>query len=303
MGPPVTPMISVVIPVYNRSHTLKRALESLNKQSYRAFEVIVCDDGSTDDIQAAIDAASVISPLQYVRIPNSGGPARPRNRAVELARCEWIALLDSDDWWDEDRLELISRELTEGVDLIYHRLRVIQAVAVTGKVKRRHYIGEAMRGEPLRHMALWGNPIPNSSVVVRKQALLDIGGFCESPPTIEDFDAWLRLACVGGRFRFVNKVLGTYWVGGDGISAFNQAQIDLLDALFLRHFQSFDLAYRQQAQACHDYRLGAMYLQLGENLVAAHQHLMKARTLPTIALRAKRFLKLCHLRVLKTGVM
>lgn len=291
----MTPLISVVIPVYNRGAAFRRALESLNQQTYRAFEVIVCDDGSIEDIPAAIAASNVVAPLRYLRIPNSGGPARPRNRAVEVAQCEWIALLDSDDCWDANRLEIISSELQGNVDLIYHRLRVKHASADTVKAEKRSHIGEALQVHPLRHLALWGNPIPNSSVVVRKQTLLNVGGFCESPPTIEDFDAWLRIAEAGGQFKFLNSVLGTYWVGGDGISTFNQAQIDLLDALFLRHVQCFDDAYRQQAWACHNYRIGAMYLQLGENLPAAHRHLIQARSLPTASLRAKRFVKLCQL--------
>ena len=82
----MTPQISVVIPVYNRSWELRRALESLARQTTKNFEVVVCDDGSAEDIRAVVTTFEHQLDVQYQRIENSGGPARPRNVAIGLAR-------------------------------------------------------------------------------------------------------------------------------------------------------------------------------------------------------------------------
>lgn len=99
--------ISVVIPVFNRSWQLRRALESLQGQSFKDFEVIVCDDGSTEDISGLIKGFEGVLKILLVQIPNWGGPAKPRNEGLKLATSEWVAFLDSDDWWDSNRLDMV----------------------------------------------------------------------------------------------------------------------------------------------------------------------------------------------------
>lgn len=286
------PLVSVVIPVFNRSAELRRALESLARQTNKAFEVVVCDDGSTEDISAVLSPFKELLSIQYLRISNSGGPARPRNAAVASAQGEWIALMDSDDWWDDNRMETVVAQLGPEADLVYHRLRVASANGLTRTIEKRPVIGEPLVGSPLKHMALWGNPIPNSSVTVRRSNLLEIGGFSEQPDVVEDFDGWMRLAEAGARFGFINEVLGTYWVGSDGISAFSERQIAQEKVLFERHIQHFDVSYRVQAQACYYYRMGAMQLQLGRDIDVAYKYLLQAHHLPTLTLRMKRWLKL-----------
>ena len=100
-----TPLdLTVVIPTYNRSHELVRALDSLVAQTDTGFEVIVCDDGSTEDIASAIQGFHGRLRLRLMRIDNSGGPARPRNVATQAATTRWISYLDSDDWWYPSRM-------------------------------------------------------------------------------------------------------------------------------------------------------------------------------------------------------
>ena len=231
-----------------------------------------------------------------LRISNSGGPARPRNTAIAAAKGEWLALLDSDDWWDDSRLEAVRSQLSESIDLLYHPLRVVRGPGAVKSPERRRVLGEPMQGDALQHMALWGNPIPNSAVTVRRSSLLQVGGFSEEASVVEDFDAWMRLAEAGARFSYLPKILGTYWLGGDGISAFSQRQIEQEEELFRRHLHFFDTAYRDQARACHHYRMGSMLLQLGSEPESAYGHLARATALPTFALRLKRLLKLAQAR-------
>lgn len=290
----MTPRISVVIPVYNRSRELHRALESLACQTVRDFEVVVCDDGSTEDIRAVLAPFEGRFDVRYQRIENSGGPARPRNVAIGMARGEWIAFLDSDDWWDDKRLAVVGVELGADVDLLYHSLRVVTAIGLTRTLERRAVIGDPLQGPGLRHLALFGNPVPNSAAVVRRSLLMQIGGICEdrSIVAVEDFDTWLRLLESGARIRFLDQVLGSYWIGEDGISTFSRRQIDRQVALFERHLPRFSAELRVEAEACHNYSIGAQLLQLGGSHNLARQYLMQARNLPSLSMRLKRLMKL-----------
>lgn len=288
------PRISVVIPVYNRSWELRRALESLARQTERNFEIVVCDDGSTEDIRAVLEPFESQIEVRYQRIENSGGPARPRNVAINLARGEWIAFLDSDDWWDDDRMEVVGAELGDDVDILYHSLRVVSAAGLTRTLERRPVIGEPLQGDALRHLALFGNPVPNSAAVVRRSLLMKIGGICEDRAivAVEDFDTWLRLVEARAQMRFLDQVLGSYWIGEDGISAFSRRQIDRQIALFERHAPRFSPDLRCLAEACHNYAIGSLLLQLGGNHQQAREYLLRARALPSFEMRVKRWLKL-----------
>lgn len=290
----MTPLISVVIPVYNRSWELQRALKSLACQTMRDFEVIVCDDGSVEDICAVLAPFESLIDVSYLRIENSGGPARPRNMAIEKARGEWIAFLDSDDWWDDERLAFVKAELSNDLDLLYHSLRVVTAEGLAHTQERRTIIGDPLRGNSLRHLALFGNPVPNSAAVVRRSLLIQIGGICEERTivAVEDYDTWLRLLEAGARMRFLDQVLGSYWIGEDGISAFSRHQIDRQIALFARHLNKFSPELRIEAEAAHNYTVGSMLLQLGGDNKQARNYLMRANKLPTLIMRIKRYIKL-----------
>ena len=111
------PLVSVVIPVFNRAWQLQRALSSLQDQTYKNFEVIVSDDGSTEDIAAVVEEFRGTLNICLLKAENFGGPARPRNLGIQNAKGNWIAFLDCDDYWYKNKLELQSKGL-EGKDYI-----------------------------------------------------------------------------------------------------------------------------------------------------------------------------------------
>jgi glycosyltransferase involved in cell wall biosynthesis len=290
-------MISVVIPVYNRTWQLRRAMQSLVEQTTRQFEVIICDDGSIEDVASIVAEFDSTLPVVFLRIENSGGPARPRNMAVARARGEWISFLDSDDWWDSLRMEVVLTALNDDVDLLYHSLRL---VGKDGKSIRRgmsRTVGFPIKGEPLRYMALFGNPIPASSAVVRRSMLERIGGMCEDPNLVafEDFDAWLRLAESGARIHYLDATLGSYWIGDDAISAMSIKQIHRQLALFERHLPHFG-SFKREAIARQNYTLGSMWSRVKGHSDVACDHLLRAKGLPTLVMRINRLLKYTKLR-------
>jgi len=281
------PLISVIIPVFNRTWELRRALDSLVAQTFQEFEVIVCDDGSSVDISGIIDLYQQTLSIQLIRMNNTGGAAIPRNKGVELSRGEWIAFLDSDDWWDYSRLEKIVPYLTNEIDLIHHPLRVVKSPVLKKSREKRKFIGAPFIFDPLKHMTILGNPIACSSVLLRRDKYLQLGGM-SSEVAMEDFDCWLRFAENDAHFYFLNECLGNYWVGADAISTISPKQIDGQKILFERHCHFFKEEYLPQAHARQHFVLGMLYWRLGGHIKQSLEHLRLAHPLPTWGLKSKR---------------
>lgn len=282
-------LISIIIPVYNRGWQLQRALDSLVRQTDADFEVIVCDDGSREDIRAVVEPYQRNLNLQYCRIDNSGGPARPRNVAASRASGVWLSFLDSDDWWDDDRIAVVKAALNDGADLLYHQLRVVCAEGLKNPRERRKVIGDPLRGDALRHMFLFGNPIPNSATLLRRSWFEKIGGMSEdkSLVALEDFDAWLRVAEAGGCVRFLDRALGSYWVGEDAISAVSPALVQRNVALYERHSVHIPDAIRECTVAANNYRIGSLLLRSGKSSVDAREYFQAWWRLPVIGMKAR----------------
>jgi glycosyltransferase involved in cell wall biosynthesis len=211
------PLFSVVIPTYNRALKLKRAIESVLSQSYENFEILVMDDGSTDDTASTV--ALFRDPrITYKWDQNFGGPAKPRNRGIAIAKGDWICFLDADDWWTTDKLQTCLDCIHDKVDLLYHDLEI-----VTDKpslFSRKIIKSWQVKNPVLIDLLMKGNAIVNSSVVVRKSLLEKIGGVDESRDMIasEDYNTWLRIAQVTDRFVYVPRRLGFYLQHAQNIS-------------------------------------------------------------------------------------
>ncbi len=263
---PNQPSITVIIPTYNRREQLRRALYCLSCQTDSDFDVFVCDDGSSEDIQSVIDEFSNKLAIAWKRIPNSGGPARPRNIGLANAQGTWVSFLDSDDWWLPSRMKTIKQHLGKDVDVIYHSLSVTRSPTANHVGPNSAIIGQPLRcADPLNHMLRFGNPLPTSATIVRTSLMLEICGFDESGELafVEDFDAWLRLATKGARFRYVQDVLGFYWVGEDNNSALTKRHYEHQCKLFERHLSLLPLPYLRRARSNFNYLLGRYEMLLG----------------------------------------
>ena len=287
------PLITVVIPVFNRAWQLQRALSSLQAQTYSHFEVIVSDDGSTENIAAVVQEFAVTLNIRLLKAENFGGPARPRNLGVQNAHGDWIAFLDSDDWWDEDRLEKVVPHLSGDIDVLYHPLRTSKDDAIKKSREKRQHIGDPIIGDALEYFALRGNPIPTSAALVRLSAFKSVSGMSEERGliSVEDFDCWMSLAAKKCHFFFLNECLGNYWIGSDAISAVSLKQLEAQKLLYHRHCNSFNSAYSMAAESRKNYVLGLLHLRLGDAKSAIGE-LKEATSLPTIGLRAKRLVAL-----------
>jgi glycosyltransferase involved in cell wall biosynthesis len=178
--------ISVVIPSYNRAHTLQRALLSVLGQTSAADEIIVVDDGSTDHSAMLIQQYPTVKLIQQ---PNKGVSAA-RNTGIRAATSEWIALLDSDDEWLTDKLSQIRQAQQDHPNIkLFHsnEIWIRNGVRVNPMNKHNKYGGDIFQ------YCLPLCVISPSAVVLHRSLFDECGLFNENLPACEDYDLWLRI--------------------------------------------------------------------------------------------------------------
>jgi hypothetical protein len=189
------PRISVILPTYNRAPYLPEAIESVLGQSWRDFELIVVDDGSTDETREVVRAYS--GKIRYLRRAN-GGPAAARNAGLRVARGELIAFLDSDDVFFPWRLGCHVKAFDEfpGAGLAWSRSTFFRGRWRPGRGGGRD--GERVRTkleDIFEDLLLWRKEgMLINGVTLRASCLERSGYFDESLPLAEDYDLWLRVA-------------------------------------------------------------------------------------------------------------
>lgn len=169
--------VSAVIPAYNAEHCVAEAIQSVLDQTYEVSEIIVVDDGSSDH---TAEVAAGFSRTRVIQQPNQG-PGAARNSGINAASGEWIAFLDSDDLWVPRKTEIQLGYVTPDAGVIH-----------------------ANQFDPIYFGNLWHRQahVTPSGALVRKQALLDVGGFEETRAIIgvEDLNVWLKIALTNWRF-------------------------------------------------------------------------------------------------------
>jgi glycosyltransferase involved in cell wall biosynthesis len=204
------PPVSVVIPAYNRAATIAAAIESVLRQTYSDFELVVVDDGSTDGTLAAAEA--VRDPrVRLVAAPRNLGAAGARNLGVEEARGAWVAFQDSDDEWLPRKLEKQMARLAGGAHLgAYCGLLTLGGLEDRpGERIRLRYVPDPSvvpADGSILPALLRGNAVSTQTLVVRRDLFRELGGFDAGTTPIEDWDFVLRLAA-RGPVAFVDEPL------------------------------------------------------------------------------------------------
>lgn len=179
--------VSIIIPTFNRYKLLQRALNSILKQSYLDYEIIVIDDGSTD--KTAEILTELFPQIRYVYQDNKG-VSSARNKGLELAKGEWIAFLDSDDEWLPEKLTLQLGLIKSTPDYkVCHteELWIRNGTRVNQMNKHKKFGGWIFpQCLPLCVMS-------PSSIVIHQSVFETVGNFDTSLPACEDYDLWLRI--------------------------------------------------------------------------------------------------------------
>lgn len=204
-------MVSIIIPTYNRANLLPRAIESVVKQTYPSWELLIIDDGSTDKTEDVLQKY-LSSKIRYIKCPHSGLPAIARNVGIREAEGEWIAFLDSDDMWLTEKLEKQMQVIRnkQGVSLVC--TNVYREIGETGSERMEEYISSPDREAGIYfEKLLVQNFVVTSTVLVRRDCLLEMGGFSQSPDFLvgEDYDLWLRLS-MSYKIEYLSQPLAIY---------------------------------------------------------------------------------------------
>ena len=211
------PAVSVIMPTFNVERYIAAALESVLAQTWRDFEVLAIDDGSTDGTARVVEAFAAGDARIRVLHKANGGISSARNMGLRDAAGEFIALLDGDDAWDP--------EFLESQMAILHAHPEIDLVTGNARNLGGHRDGQPARPWPDHrpHPDLLGMIADEEAVfimcVFRRRVYEQIGGFDESLRTNEDYDYWLRAAAAGFRFYRNARPLGSYRRRNDSLSA------------------------------------------------------------------------------------
>jgi len=192
------PALSIVIPVYNRANSISAAIASVFDQDFDDFELLIADDGSTDDLAAALAAFSDRR-LQWLRSERNQGAAAARNRGIAAAQGHMVALLDSDDEWLPQRLAARVRFLEDQPEDVPVTIGpTLRHDLATGRTTPR---GVAP-GDDIRRVLTGCDLNPGSTLLARRAAFDAVGPFDEALARLEDWDWFLRyFPSTGGRLR------------------------------------------------------------------------------------------------------
>ena len=229
----VTTLVSIVLPTYNRGYCIARTIDSVVSQTYKYWELIIVDNDSTDNTHEVLSRYSDDPRIKVVQIDNGGIIARSRNAGIELCKGLIVAFIDSDDPWLPRKLEHCIHWMMLGNDFVYHDLFAITHKRKTGT--RRLGLGRRLGKSVVKDLIRSGNAIPTSSVLVKRELLARCHGFQEEEDLIgiEDYDLWVRIACLTDSFYFVDEPLGFYTKGEGTLN--NRLRLRTLSSIKARH--------------------------------------------------------------------
>jgi glycosyltransferase involved in cell wall biosynthesis len=206
--------ISIVIPTYNRSELLKKALLSLQRQSLLNWDAVVVNNFSEDDTEKVV--AEMADPrILLFNFKNHGCIGASRNQGVQLTRSPYVCFLDADDFWYSNKLEKTLNAFNQGYDVVAHGMYLTD-----GRVKFRTFEPGSPSRLSAEGLLVNGNSLVTSAVSVRKSAIEKAGGWSDDPRmiTAEDYDLWIRLSAQKARFYCMNEPLGEYLISESGES-------------------------------------------------------------------------------------
>jgi len=231
------PFISVVIPTYNSEDFITKTLETVFSQTYDNYEVIVSDDGSTDNTVDVVRSFFLqnSSRKKTLLINKHEGPGAARNKGIENASGEWISFLDSDDLWNHNKLERVVRHIldNEGVDLICHSQIDIEGSKETLMNPLKYFNNKI---DPFLSIYR-GNCLYTSALTAKKSILYQAGLFDNILPSAQDYDLWLRLGMINEiKMGFIENPLSTHVSREGNISSNVEIRLQCMLEISRKHY-------------------------------------------------------------------
>lgn len=206
------PLISIITPTYNHERFIKHCIESVLSQTYKNWEMIIVDDGSTDNTVSIIEEYRD-ERIHLIKQKHRGiwKLGKTYNRALRFSDGELIAILEGDDFWPQYKLELQQKGFkSKDVVLTWGKAYLYYDGQILSVIPKRINLSQVNNETYWLQILLLKNYIPAVTVMVKREALDSIGGFKQRLGTpYVDYTTWLELSLIG-KFRFINNVLG-YW--------------------------------------------------------------------------------------------
>lgn len=257
------PRVSVIIPTYNCEKYIVQTIESVLKQTYSNFEIIVIDDGSTDNTKKIIEKFINSHKIRYIYQTNSGQSAA-RNKGIEESNGEYIAFLDADDYWKKEKLKKQIEVLkNKNIGICYTNVEFIDDKTEEIIPVFRNRKHKKMRRGIIYKYLIFYNFIPFAGIMVRKECLEKIGGFDKNIKMGDDWDILLRLS-VHYEFDYINEKLLKYRTGRKNQLSTNleirfEEQDKIIDKFFYQNRELLDTSLIKKTKAFRSRERGAEY--------------------------------------------
>jgi len=267
------PTVSVIIPTYNRAHLIGRAIKSVLNQTYQDFELIIIDDGSTDDTEDIIrQFQEKDKRIKYVKHDKNKGGSAARNTGIKAAKGEYIAFLDSDDEWLLEKLKRqmkVFKNTSSEIGVVYTGIISINEISEDTNIqynipKKRGWIYEDLLAE---------NCVgTTSTVLIKKKCFEKSGLFDESLPGCQDWEMWIRIA-KEYQFNFIKDPLIRYHIHNNRITMDLENKIKAKTIVINKFSEEFVL--RQKIYSQHCFTRGNLYCKIG-NIKKGREEFLKA---------------------------
>jgi glycosyltransferase involved in cell wall biosynthesis len=253
-------LVSVIVPVYNRAHLVTETIQSILSQTYEFVEIILINDGSTDGSLPILREYEGRFPekIRVIDQPNQG-QIIARNNGIKMAKGNYIAFLDSDDVWMENKLERQLPLFEPGVGLVFSGTEIIDEAGNTLRVENAD---SSLSGNIFPQL-LVRNRMTGGTVVVTAEALRRVGIFCTDFKAAENWDLWLRV-CKLYKARVVPDPLIKYRIHSSNMSGDSQLMLDAKRQIMEKYCDlgssdAIVVRYSRQAYADYYYREGLNY--------------------------------------------
>jgi glycosyltransferase involved in cell wall biosynthesis len=264
------PRVSVVIPTYNRAHLVSRSIQSVLSQTYQDFEVIVVDDGSTDNTSEAVNSIGD-ERVNYIRHDVNKGASASRNTGIRAARGELIGFLDSDDEWLPQKLQ----KQVDRFDIASPNVGLVYGGYVVIDDETKKAIGQVhpeKRGYVFKEVLKASHPPSPLTPLVKRECFEKVGLFDEDIRFGEDWDMWLRIA-EHYEFDFVDEMVAKYHVSRHQVTRDRVSALEELSKFRAKHQRQLS---ENPAILAHQLKwIGQRYLLDGE-YAAARGYLVQA---------------------------
>ncbi len=265
------PLVSVIMPTYNCAVYLQESIESVLARTYDAYEVVVIDDGSTDNTKLVLKP--YMEKIKYIDLGRNEGLPTARNLGIQSAKGEYVAFLDADDIWMPEKLEMSIDQFMKNPDagMVYSKHINIDSKSqfLEGKIRRR-----LPSGNIFTQLFFEQNFIICSSVVVRKEVFNKTALFDSGLVNCQDWDMWLRIAfyykAIGidvplVKYRHSAKSLSK---NRNNVLKYQKVIIDKIYTMFKDSENGINEKMYKKRLAAHYAKIGRHYTRMGDKVVA-----------------------------------